>query len=416
MLQQVQGQKIEFEAGVTAKQLVDRAIALRPRIRADAPLAEKRGCYSVELHEAFKEAGFYKILQPRKFGGLELDISTFYKVMIEVSTGDPGIGWCLCLGAGHVLQVGSYFDEAAQQQIFGAERHFVAPMSAGGAGPNCRAVRTATGYHVTGLWRYCSGAPYSTHFMGLARIDDGGGAYSLGVVIVPRDQYKVLNDWGDILGLRASGSNSVEIAGADIPENFVFEGRLLDDTTGGAPGVAIHGNSMYGGPLRGFAVGELVCTQVGAIKAGLEEFEHIIRTTSPRTDRSIKKYQHHDWQRVFGLAYPSVLAAEAVLLRTGDLYMLYCEEAAGGGRPFDRARGFELMGMQHQAGKLAWDTGLELFRSSSSTSAKDGELMQRLFRDLSTFKNNASHQADFAAPEIAQAYFGLKVRSNTDTI
>jgi hypothetical protein len=40
----------------------------------------------------------------------------------------------------------------------------------------------------------------------------------------------------------------------------------------------------------------------------------------------------------------------------------------------------------------------------------DGELMQRFFRDLATFKNNATHQADFIAPRIAQAYFGLPVK------
>ena len=397
-------------------ELIDRAIALRSLIRADAAEAEKRGCYSAELHRKFKEADFYRILQPRKFGGLELDVPSFYRVMIEIAMGDPGIGWCLCLGAGHALQVGSYFSEAAQDEIFGPDRHFVAPLSSGGAGPNCRAVRTETGYHVSGTWRYCSGAPYSTHFMGLARVVDESDEMKLGLVIVPRAQYQVLDDWGDILGLRASGSNSIEVAGADIPGHFLCDVRLLEDISEGAPGVAIHGNPMYGGPLRGFAVGELVCTQVGAVKAALEEFERIIRTSSPRTDRTIKKYEHHDWQRIFGLAYPSVLAAEAVLLRTAELYMTYCDEAARGGRSFDRARGFELMGMQHQAARIAWETGLDLFRASSSTSAKDGELMQRLFRDLSTFKNNASHQYDFAAQETAQAYFGLQSRSNTDSV
>jgi len=66
-----------------------------------------------------------------------------------------------------------------------------------------------------------------------------------------------------------------------------------------------------------------------------------------------------------------------------------------------------MMGMHHQAIRLAWEAGLEFFRAASSSNAVDGQPMQRFFRDLATFKNNATHQADFFAPEIARVYFGL---------
>ena len=65
------------------------------------------------------------------------------------------------------------------------------------------------------------------------------------------------------------------------------------------------------------------------------------------------------------------------------------------------------MGIHHQVHRLAWEAGLEFFRSASSSNAVDGQPMQRFFRDLATFRNNATHQADFFAPQIAQAYFGL---------
>jgi hypothetical protein len=75
---------------------------------------------------------------------------------------------------------------------------------------------------------------------------------------------------------------------------------------------------------------------------------------------------------------------------------------------FDHCRGTDqMMGMHHQAIRLAWEAGLEFFRAASSSNALDGQPMQRFFRDLATFKNNATHQADFFAPEIARAYFGI---------
>ena len=55
-----------------------------------------------------------------------------------------------------------------------------------------------------------------------------------------------------------------------------------------------------------------------------------------------------------------------------------------------------LMGMQHQASRIAWEAGYDLFRASSSASIRDGQPMQRFFRDFATFRNNPVHQPDFA--------------------
>jgi 3-hydroxy-9,10-secoandrosta-1,3,5(10)-triene-9,17-dione monooxygenase len=100
------------------------------------------------------------------------------------------------------------------------------------------------------------------------------------------------------------------------------------------------------------------------------------------------------------------LSAEALLQHTGRLYMEYAQGEVTGD-PFSVLKAYQMLGMHHQAIRLAWEAGLEFFRAASSSNALDGQPMQRFFRDLATFKNNATHQADFAAPEIARAYFGL---------
>jgi len=399
------------EPDLTPEAIIDRARRLKDAIRAEAPHAEKRGHYGPELHEGFIKAGFYRILQPRRFGGYEFDVPTFFKVMVEISAADPGIGWGLCLGSGHALQIGSYFSESAQAEIFGSDGHFIAPLSGTGTGPNCKAEPVPGGYRVSGTWRYCSGVPYATHFMGLAKMPGENGAPPKTVtIVVPHGSYRILDDWGNILGLRASGSNSVVIEEAIIPDGFISELTLAPALQGDTPGVRLHDNPMYGGLFFGFAAGELVCSQVGAAKASLEEYERIIRTTRPRFAQHMLKYEHHDWQRIFGLALSTAEAAEAVLLRSGEIYMEKCRASVQQGRPFTLADALQLQGLQHQAARLAWEAGLETFRAASSTSAMDGELMQRFFRDLATFKNNATHQADFVAPRIAQAYFGLPVK------
>jgi 3-hydroxy-9,10-secoandrosta-1,3,5(10)-triene-9,17-dione monooxygenase len=219
----------------------------------------------------------------------------------------------------------------------------------------------------------------------------------------------MLDDWGSTLGLRGSGSNSVVVEGADVPADFVVE-TIMGGVETGTPGTRLHGNPMYGGAFLGFAAGELVCSQVGAAKAALDEYERIIRTTRPRYAQHMLKLEHHDWQRIYGLALSMNTAAEAVLIRSGELYMEYCRDAAEGRGEFTLAKALQLQGLQHQAARLAWESGVETFRAASSTSAVDGQPMQRFFRDLATFKNNATHQADFVATRVAQGALGLPIK------
>jgi alkylation response protein AidB-like acyl-CoA dehydrogenase len=172
----------------------------------------------------------------------------------------------------------------------------------------------------------------------------------------------------------------------------------------------LHGNPLYNGIFMAFGAGELACSQVRAAWAALEEFEKHIRTTKPLlSSKPIFKYQHHDWQRIFGLALSMTYAAEAVLLRSAELYVEYAKARTERTGQFTQKETMLLMGMQHQASRIAWEAGYDLFRASSSASIRDGQPMQRFFRDFATFRNNPVHQPDFAATRIAQAYFGLPI-------
>ncbi|HKE79439.1 MAG TPA: hypothetical protein VKB54_09030, partial [Solirubrobacteraceae bacterium] len=61
-------------------ELVARAEALRPALLDRQEQTERDTRYSQETHEAFLDAGFYRMLIPRMFGGLEVDLPTFAKV------------------------------------------------------------------------------------------------------------------------------------------------------------------------------------------------------------------------------------------------------------------------------------------------------------------------------------------------
>jgi 3-hydroxy-9,10-secoandrosta-1,3,5(10)-triene-9,17-dione monooxygenase len=113
------------EPELTPREIVARAAAMRPELLERQAETEEHTFYSEETHRRFTEAGFYRILQPRRFGGYEFDLETYFRVIIEIARGCPSTGWCLCLGGAHVLQVASMFDEQAQAAFFGPDGHFV---------------------------------------------------------------------------------------------------------------------------------------------------------------------------------------------------------------------------------------------------------------------------------------------------
>ena len=122
---------------VTGEEMVARAAALVPMLREQQDDAERRGHYGPDVHEEFLRAGFYRMVQPRRYGGMELDLTTFLRTMVQIATGDPGTGWCLTLGSSHAWIVGSHLDEEAQAELFGEDGDFRAPHRLRRPGRRC---------------------------------------------------------------------------------------------------------------------------------------------------------------------------------------------------------------------------------------------------------------------------------------
>jgi 3-hydroxy-9,10-secoandrosta-1,3,5(10)-triene-9,17-dione monooxygenase len=390
----------------TREELLRRAAELRPLLLEQQAATEERSYFAPETHELFREAGFYRLLVPRRYGGLEVDLPTFYAVMMAISRGCPSTGWQLCLSAGHALQLASYFSERAQDEIFGVDGEFIAPLSFGPQDVQVR--RVEGGRIVSGTWHFASGIPYSTHHMGLIHEEGGTVAF-----VTPH--FRRLDNWGGLIGLKGSGSHSVVVEEAFVPDHHVVPFEIFQDLAGGTPGSSLHGNPMYAGQFMAFAMGELNSVQVGAVQAMLDESERILRArpVNPMGDRmdagQPRRAEHPDYQRAFGLAMAWCDAAESIMLHCGQLFHAYAEENLAGGEPFAEERTMRVYGRLMTVQKLTWEAGDELFRTASSSGAMDGARMQRYWRDLCAFRTNGLHQLDFRAPSIARAHFGMDV-------
>ncbi len=373
------------EPDLTPEAVIARARAMIPAIRDQGDEAERLGHHTAELDRQFAAAGFYRILQPRRFGGYEFGLPTFWQVMLAVSEGDPGTGWGLTLGAHHALVVGAYFAEDGQRAIFGPSGDFRCPHRPPPMGTAEPAdAGTDAGYVVTGTWDYCSGIAHATHFMGNALV---AGTADRIAVVIPREQVTVLDDWGDgaVLGMNASGSNSVRADAVFVPAHRTAPGDWTHLDTQ-APGVALHGNPMYCGRIYAVYHAGLVIPVIGAARAALADYEQIITTRLTYFPPQVPRYTHPDYQRTYGQALALTDAAEAIVLHAGERYMELAERWDQAGQPFTREEDVRLFAALQQAGQLAARAVEIIFAAAGSSAARRGTRLQRYYRDVAMYQ------------------------------
>ncbi|MDR5698714.1 acyl-CoA dehydrogenase family protein [Agromyces aerolatus] len=379
----------------TAEQLVARAAALRDRLRELQPEHAELGTYSPEIHEAFVEGRLYDLLRPKRYGGLEVDLETFFRVAIEISRGDPGVGWSWELGASHAYQFASHFPEAAQEQVFTVSP-FVAPSRA--FPQKAQVTKVEGGYRLSGRWDYNSGCTYSTHFMPVAPIEQEDGSNPLFMFIVPREDYTILDDWGAgrTIGLHASSSNSIEIEDAFVPDFCVVPFNFKDIVWGeeGTPGYRLHGNPLYLGRTSAFFIAGLTQTQVGAALACMDEYERLMERGSsfpPRIPRS----ESPEYQLWYGKITSLAEASQTLLLGAVRELERRNREWTEGGPEFTTADDVRIRGQIVQAAKLAQEAIEIAFTTAGTTSAAlAGARMGKYYLDAAMYRTHIGAQHD----------------------
>jgi 3-hydroxy-9,10-secoandrosta-1,3,5(10)-triene-9,17-dione monooxygenase len=397
------------EPTLTPQELLARAEAIRPQLLECQADTEERTYYSKETYAAFRDAGFYRTLQPRGFGGYEFDMPTFYKLGMTIARGCPSTAWCLMLASAHVLRLASLFSDEVQRAAFGDDGEFRCPLR---ALPRGTATRKSSGWDINGTWDFCSGAPYATHFIGttvISPIDPAVGPELL-LFMLPREQWTMLDDWGDLIGFRGSSSQSIRVDHAHVEPDFVVPGRLHDvDVSHGTSDLRLDGNPMYAGRYLGFFGVELASIIVGTARAVLDEYERLMPIKTTTFPPIVPRNLHRDFQLPLGVALGMIDTAEASVLYVGERYMEYCRRGASGGIPFSREEDLRLHAVASHAGRLAWDAADLLARKAGSTAAtRKGERMQRYLRDLLTYRtHHESTQFEAHATMLGRVRFGL---------
>ena len=146
---------------------------------------------------------------------------------------------------------------------------------------------------------------------------------------------------------------------------------------------------------------------VGLGYAAIHEYERMIRTKPTPYPPMTPRYLHPDYQRYLGLALGLVNAAKRLALDAGEVYLGYCRRGFEGGAPFTMEEDLELFASLEHGGRLVWEAVEMMFRTASSSAAKDGERMQRYYRDASIYRGHLSAQYEMVANRLGMLHLGL---------
>lgn len=389
------------EPGLTAADLIMRAQELRPTLRAAQAECEALGRVPDASLKALVAAGFFRMIQPHCFGGYEVDVPSFYQIVMELARGCVETGWVVSLVGGHTMMVAK-FPEQAQVDVYGHDGDLRCP---GALTPPGRVIVVDGGYRVTGRWVSASGIDGSTHFMPLAVGEDQSGPFHL-QMLLDRDQYDIVDDW-HVMGMRGTGSKQVVATDVVVPRHRAI--RVAGMERGAEPfeqTCPVSDNPMYSGLIGPFLVGELAAVAVGGARAALDHYEELLRTkTLPYPPHAVRATDPQ-YRRLYGTALRLVATAEAALLNTGAEYMRRVHEWKAQGTPLDQEFDVRLKLVEQQCVQLAWEAVDLIYRTAgTSASAKQGTYLGRIFRNLAVLRTHPVLQLETASTVAANIAF-----------
>jgi len=383
------------EPGLRPQDVIARAEAMIPMLRAQQQEADERGHFSEEVLDAFRDAGFYRMLQPKLFGGYEFDTETFFEVVYRIAAGHPGTAWCFCLSATHVAVVASFFDEQGQRELLG-DGEYRSPHR---AVPGGKLIPVDGGYRATGTWAFSSGIPVSTHFMADGFVfEEGSDEPSRTVTFVlPREQVTVLDDWGNgaTLGMQASGSNTVQVDDQFIPAQWTTDHDILFGTkidfAEGTPGTRLHGNPRYLGLFDPTYHMSFAANMAGTARAAVDRMAEIMPSTKQILGAD-KMAQDPDAVRALGKGAALADASHAVMVecarRIDRLHARWAEDR----QPITPSELITLHALARRSALLGCEAVQLLFQSAGARASLSKDPMQRYLRDTEMYLVHASSQ------------------------
>ncbi|MEM5583812.1 MULTISPECIES: hypothetical protein [unclassified Roseibium] len=245
--------------------LLAAARAMQSKLHSRKPGDEVTCQLSPETIADFVRYGFFKVLRPARFGGLEMPAPVLFEIEIALAEADMSAAWVMSnmnVAAFHA----ALFSPQAQAELWQTNEE---ALIASSNMPGGRLTRSpGGGYRLSGFWRFSSGAAYADWFV-LGAFAENEGEQVAGGCLVPRKDVTVLPDW-DVVGLRGTGSNAIRVEEVEVPGHRFLP--HIDRFHGTAPGLEINTGPLFRLPLPQLLFRSISSASIGGLKGMLDLF------------------------------------------------------------------------------------------------------------------------------------------------
>jgi alkylation response protein AidB-like acyl-CoA dehydrogenase len=255
---------MSIAAAPPAEGLVGRAKALVPMLRETAQATEAARRVSPEHFEALSEAGIFKMMAPKRFGGYEADFRTQTEVLAELARGCPSTSWVATISSALTWVAGVYPDEAQEEILADGD-----PRTSGVLAPTGTGRRQDGGVVINGRWSFNTGCHGSKWTFVNALVEGDDGADVPTMVFVRSSELSTLDDWYPS-GMAGTGSNTVVAEDVFVPAHRCLPLPAMLDAT--YPERHNAANPYFNHPLVPVLVVNAAGTPMGIARGALDAF------------------------------------------------------------------------------------------------------------------------------------------------
>jgi len=327
------------------------------------------------------QAELTKLVTPAAFGGYELSPRALVEAERVVAHGSPSASWVLMVTGAHTFIAGRLPLEG-QADLFDGNPGMLIP---GVPSPRGTCHKAEGGYIVSGRWPYASGADHGDWVILGARgiRNDADERCQSQLVFVHKDDVEFDDTWFT-LGMRGTGSKDLLLENVLVPQRRAVTMGLAQQGT--LPDVDV---PLYRLPIRPTLATFLLGTIVGMSQRGLELFMNQART---RIDAytGAEKVHSAGIQRRVAEASGEISCAWALTMQNCDMLEAAMQDPA----PMPIADRAQVRWNAAYAAELCQRAATRLFSGAGSGAAFDANILQSVFRDITTATRHAMLDLD----------------------
>ena len=379
--------------------VLDAVGELLPQLRDRADEAERLRVLPEASVKDLEASGFFRLLQPRRFDGLESDPVDFYTAVRMIATACGSTGWVASVLGVHPWQV-ALFPDAAQAAVWGEDNHTRLSSS---YAPTGKAQLTEGGYRLSGRWSFSSGCDHATWvLLGGLVSNDEGQIVDFKTFLLPRRDYAVEDVWHTV-GLRGTGSNDIVVDDVFVPDDFTLS--MGDTGRCYGPGQEQNTANLYKLPFHSVFTSTITTPIIGMASGAYAE--HVEMQRNRVRAAYVAEKSVNDPFAAVRIARSSSDIDAAWALLVNNIREMQALVEKGEKIPLRlrlRVRRDQVIGTERAVAAI--DT---LFENSGGRALAEGTYLQRAWRDAHAGRAHAANDPERALQMFGAVEFGQKI-------